>query len=455
MSMARLSISTERIRQQIEALAAYIDTSKPGWTRRPFTPWYEQGRLWLKNQMQELGLNVSQDAGSNLIGALPGSEAGLKAIMVGSHTDTVTGGGRFDGIIGVIAGLELARVLKEEGIVLRHPLEIVDFTAEEPSEFGISTIGSRAMVDNLTSEMLLRKDQSGLILRDAIDQAGGAAVEISEQARRAGDIALYLELHIEQGPVLEQTGNLLGVVTGIVGIDRFAVTVEGAPNHAGTTPMGLRADALTGASELVLALEEIASKSYGEPIVGTVGKLFVEPNAANVIPGRVTFELEIRSLSTAIVEQAATELKKRAAHIAARRGIGIRLEPLSRSEPIRVSDTVQNVIREACSAIAPTLDLPSGAGHDANQLARIAPIGMIFVPSVGGRSHCPEEWTAYEQVASGVEAIIQSVLLFDQRWDIQGGEDDGYGTDNCGQGDGASLQGLATGSAASDAGERP
>jgi N-carbamoyl-L-amino-acid hydrolase len=427
MSVIRPNVDSERIRQQIEALAVYIDAGKPGWTRRPFTPWYEQGRAWLRRQMEDCGLAVFQDAASNLIGRLPGSEAGLKPIMVGSHTDTVTGGGRFDGIIGVIAGLELARVLKEEQLVLRHPLEIVDFTAEEPSEFGISTIGSRGMVNQLSAEMLHRQDQNGLVLRDAINEAGGAAAQIAAQARKTGDVALYLELHIEQGPVLEQTANRLGVVTGIVGIHRFAVTVEGAPNHAGTTPMGLRADALTGASELVLALEAIASQTYGEPLVGTVGRLFVEPNAANVIPGRVSLELELRSLSTEIVEQAAAELQARAAQIAERRGLTIRIEPLSQSAPIRVDDEVQSGLWEACSSIAPTIKLPSGAGHDANQLARIAPIGMIFVPSEGGRSHCPEEWTAYEQVAAGIEAIIQSVLLFDQRWDAEGRGDDANG----------------------------
>lgn len=430
MRTTRLSVDSERIRQQVEALADYIDASKPGWTRRPFTSWYEQGREWLRERMLENGLTVRQDAASNLIGALPGSDAALKPIMVGSHTDTVTGGGRFDGIIGVLAGLELARIIKEEGITLRHPLEIVDFTAEEPSEFGISTIGSRGMVNNLSSDMLLRQDQNGLVLQDAINQAGGTVFEIEKQARRSGDVALYLELHIEQGPVLEQSAKQLGVVTGIVGIHRFVVTVEGAPNHAGTTPMGLRADALTGASELVLELEAITSQVYEEPIVGTVGKLFVEPNAANVIPGHVTCEMEIRSISTAIIEQAATELKKRASQIAERRGLRIRLEPLSQSEPIRVSHEVQSVIREACEAITPTIELPSGAGHDANQLARIAPIGMIFVPSAGGRSHCPEEWTSYEQVAIGIEAIIQSVLLFDQRWDTQARKDDSDGTDS-------------------------
>ena len=209
-----------RIKRDIETLATLVDKSKPGWTRRPFTVWYQQGRRWLQEQMEGCGMAARVDAASNLIGRMEGSDPALPPILIGSHTDTVTGGGRFDGIIGVLAGLEVARRLQESGTVLRHPLEVVDFTAEEPSEFGISTIGSRGMVDNLSPEMLSRTDANGLVLRDAIELAGGVSGMIGKQARRSGDVALYLELHIEQGPVLEQTEHDLGVVTGIVGIHR-------------------------------------------------------------------------------------------------------------------------------------------------------------------------------------------------------------------------------------------
>ena len=195
--------NVERIQSDIEKLATLVDSEKPGWTRRPFTPWYLQGREWLKNQMLAIGMEVEVDSASNLIGRIQGTNPQLPPIIIGSHTDTVTGGGRFDGIIGVIGGLEIARMLKEMGIILRHPLEIVDFTAEEPSEFGISTIGSRGMVDNLSVEMLKRRDPSGLALREGILMAGGQPDEISNHARRLGDVALYLEMHIEQGPVLE------------------------------------------------------------------------------------------------------------------------------------------------------------------------------------------------------------------------------------------------------------
>jgi N-carbamoyl-L-amino-acid hydrolase len=403
-----------RIKRDIETLSTFVDKSKPGWTRRPFTVWYEQGRRWLQEQMESCGMKVRFDAASNLIGRIEGSDPALAPILIGSHTDTVTGGGRFDGIIGVLAGLEVVRRLRETGTVLRHPLEVVDFTAEEPSEFGISTIGSRGMVNNLSPDMLARTDANGLMLRDAITQAGGQPDRIAETARQPGDVALYLELHIEQGPVLEQTEHQLGVVTGIVGIHRDRVRVEGKTNHAGTTPMHMRSDALTGAAEMMLALEAICREAYPEAVVGTVGKCQVEPNAANVIPGAVSFEMEVRSLSGDLLEGIRARFREQAVRIAQERGLAVQFDSLSKSEAIYVPEEVQAVIEAACRATGKTMRLPSGAGHDGNQIARIAPIGMIFVPSRDGRSHCPEEWTDYAVVELGVQALMRSVLAFDQ-----------------------------------------
>ncbi|MBS4202094.1 Zn-dependent hydrolase [Bacillus sp. FJAT-49732] len=390
-----------------------VDPSKPGWTRRPFTPWYQEGRSWLEQQMEQSGLQVSTDAGGNLIGKIEGSKAHLKPIMIGSHTDTVIGGGRFDGIIGVIAGIEIARRLQETGTTLNHSLEIVDFTAEEPSEFGISTIGSRAMVGNLSPEMLKRTDPTGLVLEDGIRMIGGNPDKIEELARRKGDVSLYLELHIEQGPVLEQNKKQLGVVTGIVGIHRYRVTVEGKPNHAGTTPMDMRFDALTGASELVLELERLCKESYSDPVVGTVGKFINEPNGANVIPGLVTFELEVRSIDSKIIEMIMKKFADFSNRVATERSLCITLDNLSKSDAIRVLPDIQEIVADACGIVGESQYLPSGAGHDANQLATIAPVGMIFVPSRDGRSHCPEEWTDFEDVTRGVEALARAIMNFD------------------------------------------
>ncbi|MBM4761380.1 Zn-dependent hydrolase [Bacillus sp. B15-48] len=404
----------ERMKRDILTLAEMINKEVEGYTRRPFTEWYAQGRQWLASEMENAGLHVQIDAASNLIGKREGKNANLAPIVIGSHTDTVTGGGRFDGIIGVLAGIEIARQLKEKNIELSHPLWIVDFTAEEPSEFGISTIGSRGMVDNLSEEMLNRKDPNGLILSEGIKLAGGRPEEISSEALKHGDVALYLELHIEQGPVLEQTQHDLAVVTGIVGIQRYRVTVDGQPNHAGTTPMNMRFDALTGASELVLAVEKIANQTYDEQVVGTVGRLFNEPNGANVVPGKVIFDIELRSLSTDVINQMVTQIETAIAAVREKRNLTISIDKLSESDAIIIADEVRAGIEKSCQEIGKTLQLPSGAGHDANQLARIAPIGMIFVPSKDGKSHCPEEWTDFDQVAKGMQALGNALLHFDQ-----------------------------------------
>lgn len=403
-----------RMRDDILKLASFVDESRPGWTRRPFTRWYEAGRDWLKEQMRACGMEVRVDAAANVIGRLQGSDPSLPSILIGSHLDTVTGGGRFDGILGVVAGLDVARRLRQSGTVLRHPLEVVDFTAEEPSDFGISTIGSRGMVNNLSQGMLERTDADGRRLREALLQAGGAPELLAEQARGRGDVKLYLELHIEQGPVLEQTGHKLGVVTGIVGIQRERVVVEGEPNHAGTTPMHLRRDALSGAAELMLALEAICRQPHETAVVGTVGTCSVEPNASNVIPGRVMFDYEVRSLSSAVSEGIRDEFRAQARRLAEARGLRVSFDLLSKSEPLPVDDRVQGVLEAACQEVAKTMRLPSGAGHDGNQLGRIAPIGMLFVPSAGGRSHCPEEWTDWEDAERGVEALYRAVLAFDR-----------------------------------------
>lgn len=412
--MSYFEQNEERIKNDILTLGEMINKDVEGYTRRPFTKWYAQSREWLSSEMEKCGLQVRVDAASNLIGLLEGKNKDLPPIMIGSHTDTVTGGGRFDGIIGVLAGIEIARQLKEKDMKLEHSLMIVDFTAEEPSEFGISTIGSRGMVNNLSGEMLLRKDPNGLILSEGIIIAGGRPEAIAEEALKHGDLSLYLELHIEQGPVLENSQKELGIVTGIVGIQRYRITVNGQPNHAGTTPMNMRFDALTGAAELVLAVEEIARKPYEDQVVGTVGRLFVEPNGSNVVPGRVIFDVELRSLNTKIVDNMVEQIESKIMDIELNRKLSISLDKLSQSDPIVVDEEIIKGIEEGCRVVGSSIRLPSGAGHDANQIARIAPIGMIFVPSKDGKSHCPEEWTDFGQVANGIVALGNALVYFDK-----------------------------------------
>ncbi|MCG7336577.1 Zn-dependent hydrolase [Sporosarcina sp. ACRSM] len=413
--MTNFEVNTDRIKDNILALATIIDEDKPGYTRRPFTKWHTQSREWLMKEMKNSGLDVSTDVASNLIGKREGKNPELPPIMIGSHTDSVVGGGRFDGIIGVLAGIEIARQLNEKDIQLAHTLLVVDFTGEEASEFGISTIGSRGMVGNLTEEDLNRTNGDGLVLRDALASVGGRPEDLATESLQPGDLSLYAELHIEQGPVLEQTNHELGVVTGIVGIQRHKVIVEGQANHAGTTPMNMRFDALTTASEIVLAIEKVANEMYAEQVVGTVGRLFVEPNGANVVPGSVIFEFEVRSLDLQALDQMIEKIQREIAEVEKRRAVSITMNQLSHANSIIVDEEIVQLIEESCEAVGTTHRLPSGAGHDGNQLAKIAPVGMIFVPSQEGKSHCAEEWTDFELIAKGVQALGNTIVRFDER----------------------------------------
>ncbi|KAI7256858.1 hypothetical protein KC345_g10913, partial [Hortaea werneckii] len=381
------------------------------------------GREWLRQEMDALNLETYLDAASNLIGRLPGTQPELPPILVGSHTDTVTGGGRFDGIAGVAAGLEIVRILRDSGLRLRRTLEIVDFTAEEPTDFGVSTVGSRGMVGTLTETMLGSRDQEGRSLQNCIAAAGGEPALLAEPLRMPGSVAAYLELHIEQGPVLIESGQPLAVVTGIVGIGRYELRVAGQPDHAGTTPMTMRRDALTAAGELFVELERICREPYEAPVVGTVGVVHVSPNAANVVPGEVTFKFEVRSVDPALIDVVCSRYLESARQLVEVRGLELHVTPLTRSEPVAVSDIVQEALTAACGEVllesggqgAETVpQIPSGAGHDGNQLSRIAPIGMLFVPSLGGRSHCPEEWTDIQPIAQGTSALARAVLRLDR-----------------------------------------
>lgn len=409
----KFNCNVARLEKDITELSTIIDNDAPGYTRRPFTKWHLESREWLTKEMENCGLIVSIDAASNLIGERVGRDASLPPIMIGSHTDSVIGGGRFDGISGVVAGIEIVRQLNEQNIQLAHTLQIVDFTAEEASEFGISTIGSRGMVGNLTTADMKRDNGEGMLLPEAIAYAGGRPDDLETEALQKGDLSLYLELHIEQGPVLEQTNKELGVVTGIVGIQRHRIVVEGQSNHAGTTPMNMRFDALTAASEIVLAIEEIANDKYREQVVGTVGRMFVEPNGANVVPGRVVLEFEVRSLDGQVLDEMVARIAAGNEHVAQNRSVSVEMTQLSHADAIIVEDDVITGFEQSCKAFGSTHRLPSGAGHDGNQLAKIAPVGMIFVPSKDGKSHCPEEWSDYTAIAKGVQALGAALLHFD------------------------------------------
>jgi beta-ureidopropionase / N-carbamoyl-L-amino-acid hydrolase len=405
-----LDVDAERLAADWETLSTFRDEAQPGWTRRPFTQPYLAARAWLTERMRDAGLATEVDAGGNLFGRRRGSDSSLPPILLGSHTDTVAGGGRFDGMVGVLAAIEVARTLR--GVALKRPLEVVDFLAEEPTDFGISTVGSRALAGTLTREMLARQSGSWT-LADALALVGGRPDAIETVRRSQGSVAVYFELHVEQGPVLESEGLRLGVVTGITGIQRFRLAIEGRPDHAGTMPMSRRRDALAAAAEIVLALEDLWRDGRG---VGTVGRLSLAPNATNVVPGSVELWAEMRSVVPEVLEQRAHTFASAARDLAARRDVQVQVDQISAEAPVAVSQGVQDLLDGVLVELGqPVKHLPSFAGHDANQIARFAPIGMLFMPSRDGRSHCPEEWTDLADVALGARALGQAVLSFDGR----------------------------------------
>lgn len=403
----------DRIERDVLALSRITSPTEPGYTRLSFTDEDRRAREYIAHLMEdEARLAVTIDPVGNLIGRREGRKE-KPALLLGSHLDTVRGGGRFDGVSGVIGAIEVARRFEEKGIENMHPMEVVAFIAEEPSPFGLSTIGSRGMAGKLSLELLgSLKDDAGRTLEKVIREIGGDPANISKAKRTSKDVLAYLELHIEQGPRLCSKSIPIGVVTGIVGISRGKVEVVGKNDHSGTTAMDVRKDALAGGSEAVLALERICAKLAG--VVGTVGRVDVFPNSPNVIPGRMILDLEIRGMSEDLLREAASSLREELERIEEKRGVQILFEIGISSKPVVFDLKMVKRIVRVCEQLGiPHAKLSSGAGHDANHLAEVAPSGMIFIPSRDGRSHCPEEWTDFEQICLGTEVLACTLAGID------------------------------------------
>ncbi|HXN90614.1 MAG TPA: M20 family metallo-hydrolase [Candidatus Sulfotelmatobacter sp.] len=404
------AVNLARLQSDLDALAEFREPDQTGWTRRVFSDPYIRSRKWLAQTMRDAGLQVTCDAAGNLIGVVPGERP---ALVTGSHTDTVAGGGRFDGPLGVLAAIEVARCIVQSGRELTHELRVVDFVGEEPNEFGISCVGSRAVAGTLSAAHLALRDPSGGTLAGALESVGGDSGRIVDSAWREGEVHAFVELHIEQGPVLEDAGIPIGIVSGIAGIERLHMTFEGEAGHAGTTPMRSRNDALCAAAEAVLAVEQVASRGDG---VGTAGRIEAKPGALNVIPGHVELWAELRHTSKEWLDAARRDLETAATEIGARRGVRTTIDHLSRTEPVICSEVVRAAMSEALGDLGlASRTLPSGAGHDTVQMARLAPVGMLFVPSVGGRSHCPEELTLPQHLDAGASALMATLLVLDAR----------------------------------------
>lgn len=415
MDSALCRINAERLWQRVQDLARFTDPGRP-WTRRAFTALHEESRLWLEDSMRAAGLQVSRDAAGNLIGRRPGRTDG-PPLVTGSHCDTVVDGGRFDGIIGVLAGIEIAHALNDAGTQLERPLEVIDFLSEEPSDYGISCVGSRGMVGMLDADMLASARPDGETLAQGMARIGANPSSLGAPLREPGSIAAFVELHIEQGPVLETQQLPIGVVSHIVGIRRAALTVRGRPDHAGTTPMDLRQDALVGAAQLINAAHRLAVSLAGQPhyVVATVGRIDITPNVSNAVPGCVELVLEVRSDSDAVLDDFVETVMAETADSLTALRVTAQQRELSRSSPTACDTQVMRTIEAAAQQLgyASTV-LPSGAGHDAAYMARLAPMGMVFIPCKDGRSHCPEEWIEPSQLLDGTRVLAATLLKLDQ-----------------------------------------
>ncbi len=368
------------------------------------------GRAYTLGLFREAGLEPRIDAAGNILAGVPGRDATRPPILIGSHIDSVTDGGNYDGPLGSFAAIEVARTLREQRVALRHPLEVVVWQNEEGG-----TIGSKALIGALTSADLDTVARSGVTIRDGIGRLGGDVARLGEVVRRTGDVACYLELHIEQGGLLDQAGLDIGVVEGIVGLRWIEVTITGFANHAGATPMDQRQDAMLAAAKFTVAVNDAVRGEPGRQ-VATVGRLVPSPNTTNVIPGQVVLTVDLRDLDAAKIARFAARFEQLGREIGAATGTTFRFASLVESQPAPADPRVMDLVEGSARALGlSTRRMPSGAGHDAQELARIAPMGMIFVPSVGGISHSPKEFTRPEDVTKGADVLLNAVVAADGR----------------------------------------
>jgi N-carbamoyl-L-amino-acid hydrolase len=406
----KISVNERRMEERIMELSKFGKDSLGRGYRIAYSKGDQEGRAWFINLMKKAGLKVSIDAGGNLIGKRTGKNPSLKPIAFGSHIDMVPDGGNYDGCVGSIGALEIIDVLSENNMVTEHPLEIIIFSNEEGG-----TIGSNAITGHLGAAALKLTSQTGLSMADGIKAIGGNPDSLQYAAMKKGDIKAFLELHVEQGGILEKEHIQIGIVEGIVGIEHWNVIIEGFANHAGTTPMDMRQDALLAAAKFIVAVNEIINSHPGRQ-VGTVGKLAVLPGAFNVIPGKVTAGLEIRDLSYDKIWQLFHEIEKKTDSIAMATHTKFSFQYQDNpAKPALTEKSIQDKIIASAKELGFSYKyMQSGAGHDSQEMALIAPVGMIFVPSIGGISHSPKEFTKTVDMANGANVLLNTILKLDK-----------------------------------------
>ncbi|MDX1404138.1 MAG: Zn-dependent hydrolase [Woeseiaceae bacterium] len=407
---SELRVNGDRLNATMEHMKTFGTSESGGSMRVAFSDANRVALSYLSSLMLEAGLMPRIDPAGNLVGRRQGTVSGLAPIVSGSHIDTVPDGGHYDGVVGVMSAIEVARSLHEAGYALDHPLEIVVWSNEEGGK-----TGSRSYMGSVDEREFGLTALGEKTIGDGLLHIGGDPDRLHENRKQAGDISSYIELHVEQGAFLEAADTAIGVVQGIVGIKRWNIFVEGFANHAGTTPMDQRRDALYAAALLIAEIRDVITAHPGRQ-VGTVGRVQAFPGAPNVIAGRTEMSLEIRDLEMDKVDMFFERVREAAARIAEETDTQIDFEQYYESPAAITDERIKNMIEESADMLGlSAMHLPSGAGHDAQSLKHIAPIGMIFVPSKGGISHAPSEFTSPRQITDGANVLLQTIIRMDQR----------------------------------------
>jgi hydantoinase/carbamoylase family amidase len=408
-------INQRRLMRDLNAIGRIGIGNRGAVTRLVFSVKELRSRQVLIHLMRQAGLKIHIDGIGNIFGRLEGRDSKAPAVLAGSHLDTVVHGGKYDGPVGVIGALEAVRTINENRIAVRSPLEVVCFVGEESSRFGFSTLGSSLVAGEVQAKDLTNAvDAQGTKLADILASLGIAAKNLHGLARDPKSLKAYLELHIEQGPILEAIGKRIGLVTSIAAPSRFKVIFAGQADHSGTTPMEMRKDALVAAALLIEFVEKtcrrFSSMAKGR-VVGTVGAMKIEPGVINAVPGRAELQVDIRGITAPSKTRVARLVKQEAQRIARRRKIGVELLTLREENPVPLDRRLLKVTKAICDERNLVYEImPSGAGHDAMQMAKITPAGMIFIPSQRGISHNPAEWTSPDDIGLGAQLLMETMI---------------------------------------------
>ncbi len=405
-----MEVDAERIKKDIETISAFNITPGQGVTRLTFTPEYMRAYRYVIAELHKIGAEVTIRRAGCLRGRRAGGDPNRPAVLTGSHLDTVLNGGRFDGPVGVFAALEAARVIVANKVPHAHPIDVAVFTEEEGARFGRVLAGSSAWSGGVDVETVYQaRDKDGISFEEAMAEAG--VVPDDDSVLEPGEIKAMLELHIEQSVVLDREGLSVGVVESVAGLKWFTVTIEGAADHAGGTPMAFRRDAFQGAVRIIAAVEDIAARQMGPHTVATVGFINVEPGSINVIPGKVVFSLDVRDSAADNLALMPQKIKEVIEEVCRARGLKFKMEPRLAVPPVIIPEHLAELIAaKARNRGLATRSMMSGALHDACKLAALTDIGLIFVPSKDGRSHCPEEWTDWPDIAQGANVLLDTVV---------------------------------------------